>query len=85
MGVEVYDSGCDDVIVKSQISSYVLLFPLSTGVLFELKMVTSFFVKNVEQAKYHSCTIDIRLDLFRFIYAWDCVAACGNVDRGKRP
>ena len=73
------------MIVKSQGPSYIFLIPLRTGVLYKLKMVTSFFVKSADQSRLHSCTIDIRLDLFRFIYAWDCVAACGNVDRGKRP
>ena len=43
------DSGCDDVIATSQRPPYVSCFLLSTGVLSELKMVTSFFVKNVEQ------------------------------------
>ena len=39
-GVE--DSGFGDAIVTSQSTSYVLSFPLSTGVLYDLKMVTSF-------------------------------------------
>ena len=44
------DSGWDDAIVTSQSPSYVFRFPLSTGLLSEFKMVTSFFVKSVEQS-----------------------------------
>ena len=40
--------GCDDFIVTSHKPSVVLLVILITGVLSELKMVTSFFVKILE-------------------------------------
>ena len=47
--VVVDDSGCDDVIVTTQSPSDLLCFPLNTGLFSELKMVTYFFVKSVEQ------------------------------------
>ena len=81
----VYDSGCYDIIVTSQIPSDVFRFTLSTGVLSELKMVTSFFVKSEDQVESHICPIGRRLALFRFGYAWACVDADGNVGRGKWP
>ena len=46
MGVVVNDVGCYHDIVTSQRTSDVLLFPLSTGLLSELEMVTYFFCEN---------------------------------------
>ena len=68
VGVVGDDSGCGDVIVTSQRPSGVLRFPFSTGVLSELKMVTSFFVKSMEQSELHSCTIERRMALLTFRY-----------------
>ena len=85
VGVVGDDSGCGDVIVTSQRPSGVLRFPFSTGVLSELKMVTSFFVKSMEQSELHSCTIERRMAIFRFVYVWACVASDGNFGRVKWP
>ena len=76
-------SGCEVFIVTSHKPSDVFLVPLSTGVLSELKMGTSFFVKSAEQLESHSCPIERRLALFRFGYVWDCVAVDGNIGRGR--
>ena len=67
------------MIVKSQGPSYIFLIPLRTGVLYKLKMVTSFFVKSVEQLESHSCPIERRLALLRSGYGWACVAVDGNI------
>ena len=79
------DSCCDDVIVTSQRLSDVFLIILSAGVLYELKTMTSFFVKSVEQSYLRSFLIERRLELFRFGYAWDFVAADGNVGMCRQP
>ena len=85
MGAVRYDSGFYYVIVAYQRTSDVFLFPLITGVLSELKMVTSFFVIISEQSESHSCPIEKSLVLFIFVYEWDCVAAYGNAGRVKWP
>ena len=72
-------SGCEVSNMKSHKPSGVFLVPLSTGVLSELKMVTSFFVKSVEQLESHSCPIERRLALLRSGYGWACVAVDGNI------
>ena len=59
-------SGCEVSIVTSHKPSDVLLITLSTGVLYELKIVTSFFVKSAEQFKSHSFPIERRLEFFKF-------------------
>ena len=69
------------MIVKSQGPSYIFLIPLRTGVLYKLKMVTSFFVKSADQSRLHSCTIERMLALFRFGYMRAFVAADGNIGR----
>ena len=83
MGVVGDDSGCDDVIVISQRPYDVFRFPLSTGVLSELKMMTSFFIKSAEKSKSYSCPIGKGIDLLRFGYAWAFSDAGGNVERDK--
>ena len=82
-GVVGVNSVWDDVIVTSQRLLGVLLFPLSTRVLYKLKMVTSFLVKSVEHSESQSCPIERRLVLIIIEYFWACVAAGGNVDRVK--
>ena len=77
--------GCEVSIVTSLKPSDVLIFPLSKGVLSELKMVTSFFFKSTEQLESHSCTIERRLALFRFVYEWACVDVDGNIRRSICP
>ena len=74
-------SGCEVLIVEPHKPSDVFLVPLSTGVLSELKIVTSFLVKSVEQLEPHIYPIERRLVLFRFEYAWTCVAVDGNIGR----
>ena len=78
-------SGCEVLIVEPHKPSDVFLVPLSTGVLYEFKMVTYLFVKSAEQLESHICPIERRLALFRFGYAWDCVAVDGNIGRGRCP
>ena len=77
--------GCEVSILVSHKPSDVFLFLLSTGVFSGLKMMTSFFVKSAEQLESHICPIERRLALFRFGYAWDCVAVDGNIGRGRCP
>ena len=72
-------SGCEILIVTSYKPSDVLPILFSTGFLFELKIVASFFVRIVEQLESHSFPIEIRMSLFRFGYAWACVAVEGNI------
>ena len=60
--------------------------PVSTlSSMYEFKMVTYLFVKSAEQLESHICPIERRLALFRFGYAWDCVAVDGNIGRGRCP
>ena len=59
--------------------SDVLLIPLSTGVLSELKIVTYFFVKTVEKFESRSCTIERRLAFLKFGYEWAYVDFDGNI------
>ena len=77
--------GCEVSIVKSHKPSDVFLFPLSIGVLSELKMLTLFFMKIAEQLESHSYLIERRMALFRFRYVRDCVAVDGNIVRGRCP
>ena len=81
MVVLIGGSVCEVSIITSHKPSYLFLIPLSTGVLSELKMVTSFLVKSVEQLEPHIYPIERRLVLFRFKYAWTCVAVDGNIGR----
>ena len=53
-------------------------FLLSTGLLYELKMVTSFFVKSAEQSELYSFPIERRLTLLIYVYVWNCAADGGN-------
>ena len=78
-------SGCEYLIVTPYKPSDMLLIMLSTGVLYELKMVTFFFVKISEQLESHSCPIYRKLELFKFGNAWDCVADDGNIGIGVCP
>ena len=77
--------GCKVSIVTSYKSSDVLLVPLSTGVLSELKMMASFFVKSAEQFELHGCPIDRSLVLFKFEYVWGFVAVDGDIGIGRFP
>ena len=72
-------SGYEFSIVTSHKLWYMFLVPLSIGVLSQLKMATSFFVKNAEQLESHSCPIERRLSLLRSGYRWACVAVDGNI------
>ena len=74
-------SDCEVSIVTPHKLSDVFLVLLNTGVLSELKMVTSFFVKSAEQLESNSYTIERRLVLFRFGYVWACMDADGNIGR----
>ena len=74
--------GSEFSIVASHKPSGVLLIPLSAVILSELKMVTSFFVKGVDQLEFHSCPIEKSLVIFRFGYSWACVDSDGNLGRG---
>ena len=85
MGAVGDDSGFYGVIVTYQSPYYVFCFLLSTGVMSELKMVMSFFVKIVEQSGFCSWPIERRLALFLFGYVWDFVAGYGNIGRVKWP
>ena len=76
-------SGCEVFIVTSHKPSDVFLVPFSTGVLSEFKMVTSFFVKIVEQLESHSFLVERRLSLLRFGYVWACVAVDVDIGRGR--
>ena len=76
-------SGCEVPIVTPHKLSDVFLVPFSSRCLYELKMVTSFFVKSEEQLESQSCPIERRLALLRFVYAWTCVAVDGNIGRGR--
>ena len=78
-------SGCEVPNVTSHKPLDVLLVPLSTGVLSELKMMMSFFVKSVEQLESHSCPIERRLAIFSFECVLACVAADGKIGRGMCP
>ena len=78
-------SGCEVSIVTPHKPSDVFLISLITGFFSELKMVTFFFVKSVEQLESHSCLIEIRLALFRFRYTWACVDVDGNIGRCRCP
>ena len=60
------DSVCGDLIFIYLSPSYVLLITSSTGVLYELKIVTSLFVKIVDQSYLNSCLVERRLALFWF-------------------
>ena len=51
--------------------------------LYELKMVTSFFVKSAEQSELYSCPIERRLTLLRFGYVWACAADGDNAEGVK--
>ena len=85
MGTVGDDSGCYNLISTSQMPSYVFRFLFSTIIFSELKIVTSFSVKSVEQSEFHICPIYMMLVIFKFGYEWDCVDADGNVGRGKWP
>ena len=78
MGV---NSDCYGVIFTPQSPLYVFNFTLSTGMLSELKIMTSFFVKSVEQSELHSCLIERRMFILIFVYEWDCVATGVKVER----
>ena len=75
--------GCEVSSFAYHKPSDVFLVPLSIGVLYELKIGTSFFVKSAEKLESHSCTIKGRLALFRFGYAWASVGVYGNIGRGR--
>ena len=79
------DSGSSDVIVTYQRPSDIFLIPLSTGVLSELKIGMSLFLKSAEKPELHSCPIESRMNIFRFGYVWDCKDSNGNVGRGRSP
>ena len=61
MAVVIGGLGFEVSIVESHKPLVVFLIPLSTGVLSELKMMTSFFVKIAEQFESHSFPIDSRI------------------------
>ena len=76
---------CREVsIATSHKTSDVLLVPLSTVILSELKIAASFFL-SAEQFESHSCPIETRLVILRFVYALICVAVDGNIGRGRCP
>ena len=83
MGAVGDDSGCDNVIVTFQRPSDISFFLLSTVLLSGLKIVTSLFVKSVEQSELHSCSIDMILSLFKFVCGWSFVDSDDNIGRGK--
>ena len=78
-------SGYEFSIVTSHKLWYMFLVPLSIGVLSQLKMATSFFVKSVEQLESHICPIERMLELLRFRYVSVCVAVDGDMGRGRCP
>ena len=78
-------SGCKVQIATSHKLSDMLLVPLSTGVLSQLKIIFSFFVKNAEQLESHGCPIERMLALLGFVYVWACVVIDGNIGRGGCP
>ena len=59
-------SGCEVLIVTSHKPLDVFLIPFSTGLLSELKMVTSFFMKSTEKFESHSSPIETSLAFFKF-------------------
>ena len=58
-----------DEIFMSQRPLDAFNFLFRTGVLSELKIVTSFFVKSVDRSELHSCLFESSLVLLRFGYA----------------
>ena len=48
-------------------------------------MVTSFCVKSVYRLESHSCPIEGRLAILRFVYAWACVAVDGKIGIDRFP
>ena len=76
-------SGCEFSITTSHKPLNVLRVPLRTGLLSELKMVASFFVKSAEKLESPSCLIEGRLAILSFVYAWFCVDVYCKIRRGR--
>ena len=85
VGTVRYVLGYNDLIVTPYKTSDMFLITLSTGFLYELKIVTSFFLKSAEKSESHSCTIEGRLELFRFLYVWNFVSAYAKIGIGRCP
>ena len=78
-------SGFEDLIITYHKLSNVFLILFSTELFSELKMVASFFVKSVKQLESQKSPIDSSLEIFKFVYVWDFVAADGKIGRGICP
>ena len=85
VGTVRYVLVCNDLIFTSHNPSDMFLITLSTGLLYELKIVTSFFVKSADKSESHSCTIEGRLELFRFLYVWNFVSSYYKIGIGRCP